>query len=572
MARLMQLGAVVLAALVCSPPFLVSAGVEDDLTPYRFLFEETEHTRALLQERELGAGASITCGNGTVARWIRTRCNGNQVEYFMFRNSACSGDPMSISQGDAALAALYQCEKADDSKFGLRYGGYGAYIYGACVDGQVVLEIHGEDGCHDEIKNYVYPSQDCDALCVPAPPIGLGLNTPCFSEKGEAPIPNCTCTLECASCGYSDNPVNVNDCIMCKDGLILYNQIGTETGYCAAPDRTQCFAAPGSDAIPDCTCDPSCTACGYGASPTGPHDCIACQPGLTFHSIFPDGTGYCLDESAPSTCWEDERGGTANPDCQCHPTCTECGFSVMPTGPDQCMGCKPPLGQPNRNPDTGLGVCTPKGLCFASSDDDEPIEGCTCHPDCHSCGYGDSPTEMNNCITCSSWGLGQLFINSSDANADGTGPCSRRVYCYGSEEMRAARKPIKDCACHPDCQACGYDGMPTVQGYDHCIACIDGLYLNEITVNGVGFCSVTPCIMFCVGSMGIRLGPYGKPALFVMAMVFVATAMLVRKLRKPRPAAAAPAKDYGATYGAIASEEAAAEGESLMSGYNVDKL
>ena len=82
-----------------------------------------------------------------------------QVEYFMYRNSACAGDPLTISQGPAELAALYTCEKTDDSKFGLRYGGYGAYLYGACVDGQVVLEIHAEAGCHDAIANYVYPSQ-----------------------------------------------------------------------------------------------------------------------------------------------------------------------------------------------------------------------------------------------------------------------------------------------------------------------------------------------------------------------------------------------------------------------------
>lgn len=569
-----------LLSLVCSPFLLVNAGIEDDITPYRYLATPPEELHAqgreLLQEsRELALGQQITCGNGTVARWIRTRCNSDSTEYFMYRNSACSGDPMTISEGSAQLSALYQCEKAEDSKFGLRYAGYGGYMYGACVDGQVVLEVHGEAGCHDDIASYVYPSQDCDALCVPAPPIGLGINTPCFTGKGEDPIPNCTCALECASCGYSEDPTDANDCIICKDGLILYNNIGSDVGYCSPPDLTKCFSEPGGTALAGCKCHPTCSACGYSATPMQPHSCIACATGLEFHPFFPDGTGYCLDAAAPSKCWEDYRGGILNKDCQCDGSCWECGFDVMPTSPDQCFGCKPPLGQAVRDPVTGLGACTLSGLCYESAGTD-PIEGCECHPDCFSCGYGEDPTDMNQCIICSAWTYGAMQLNTSELNFDGTGPCTKPILCFATAEERYARKPIPDCACHPDCQACGYADEPTVSGYDHCIACVDGLYMNDITAGeGVGFCTATPCIMFCMGSgLNVHLGPYGMPALVVMGVVFVATAMVATKLRKrykgDEIASAVEGKVMTATtYGSTSNS--ASEGQPLMSAYNAEE-
>lgn len=240
----------------------------------------------------------LVCGNGTMARFLRTKCSSDQTEYFTFKNSVCEGDPERISQGGAELTALYQCEKADDSKFGVRYAGYGEYIYSACVDGNIVLEVHDEEGCTDDTQSFVYPSQDCSPMCVPITPAGYGLETPCFEEVGGQPIVNCTCDLSCLSCGYSSWPDQPNDCIACKDGLILYNGIGVDTGYCAPPPETKCFAEVGGEPIDGCTCEPSCQNCGYGEMPNGPHDCITCAPGLVFHALFADGTGYCLDEAA----------------------------------------------------------------------------------------------------------------------------------------------------------------------------------------------------------------------------------------------------------------------------------
>ena len=339
--------------------------------------------------------------------------------------------------------------------------------------------------------------------------------------------------------------------------------------------ETKCFVQQGGNAIAECTCDPSCSACGYAFAPTGPTNCLACQPGLVHHQIFPDGTGMCLDAAAPSTCWEDERGGMRNADCQCDPTCTECGFDVMPTAPEQCMSCKQPLGQAAKDPVTLLGACTPKGLCYSEPGGD-PIEGCDCHPDCFSCGYGTAenpPTAMNQCIVCGEWEFGVMVLNSSLLNPDGTGPCYSPVICFADMEARVARRIIPNCVCHPNCQSCGYSENP--DGYDHCTSCIDGMYMNEITTDGVGFCDLTPCMMFCMGQGGIIIGPYGKPALMVMGLALVVVSMAVRKLRKlPKGAEVSSEGEMESmktgTYGSTTSNNAV-EGESLMQAYHAEQ-
>ena len=45
--------------------------------------------------------------------------------------------------------------------------------------------------------------------------------------------------------------------------------------------------------IPGCTCDPSCTLCGYDSAPDTYRDCITCSNGGAVTPVYGDGTGTC---------------------------------------------------------------------------------------------------------------------------------------------------------------------------------------------------------------------------------------------------------------------------------------
>jgi len=155
---------------------------------------------------------------------------------------------------------------------------------------------------------------------------------------------------------------------------------------------------------------------------------------------------------AASICYEDyiSLTDTVISGCQCDPTCNTCGFDSWPSDPEDCIDCKFPLTQLAKDPNTMLGACTPAGLCYESPNSD-PIEGCTCDPTCGSCGYSENPTGPNNCITCMYWTYGQLIINQTTKNADGTGECVPPMYCYLDQDHRRARSPIPNCECHHNC-------------------------------------------------------------------------------------------------------------------------
>lgn len=53
----------------------------------------------------------------------------------------------------------------------------------------------------------------------------------CYSEVGGSPLNGCECYDSCTTCGYSDMPVEPNNCITCKDGLILQYEVNG-TGQC----------------------------------------------------------------------------------------------------------------------------------------------------------------------------------------------------------------------------------------------------------------------------------------------------------------------------------------------------
>jgi len=84
--------------------------------------------------------------------------------------------------------------------------------------------------------------------------------------------------------------------------------------------------------------------------------------------------------------------------------------------------------------------------------------------------------------------------------------------------------------CTVVCQVCGYGFNPN--GYDQCITCVDGLYMNQVTNDDTGFCSTTPCVMFCAGAMGIRLGPYANVAFLAMGAAVVTISLVAYQMKK----------------------------------------
>jgi len=46
-------------------------------------------------------------------------------------------------------------------------------------------------------------------------------------------------------------------------------------------------------------CHASCKSCGYSDDPSGPNDCIECNPGYKHKKVYEDGTGSCTPDSKP---------------------------------------------------------------------------------------------------------------------------------------------------------------------------------------------------------------------------------------------------------------------------------
>lgn len=162
----------------------------------------------------------------------------------------------------------------------------------------------------------------------------------------------------------------------------------------------------------------------------------------------------------------------------------------------------------------------------------------------------------------------QLLLNKT--GPQGTGSCYKGVYCYASFEDREHRTAIPKCECHSTCQVCGYNDDPT--GYNNCVSCVEGLYLQQLNDDGSGYCSPTPCLMFCMGSYGIYVGPRGYAAILVMMAGLVVVSMMLYRIRK-RPAAvhnedtrllAQKHRLYGSEQTSAAVQE---EGQALMTGY-----
>jgi len=191
----------------------------------------------------------------------------------------------------------------------------------------------------------------------------------------------------------------------------------------------------------------------------------ACDPFCS-----PDGhSDPVVNNASASVCYDANEQEIEG--CTCFDTCSKCGYSDDPTHALDCLQCKDGLeltvlGAGN------TGTCTPThGRPCYSEVGGEPIEDCTCHESCGSCGYGPSPTTANDCLSC----LDQLTIFKIYPN--GTGMCLARPIdepapnsgCYWWPEHyfdhnldghsvipHAPHPPLSNCRCHHTCADCGY--------------------------------------------------------------------------------------------------------------------
>jgi len=94
------------------------------------------------------------------------------------------------------------------------------------------------------------------------------------------------------------------------------------------------------DPFPGCECHPSCSTCGYYDNPVQYNDCIACSNST--HVVKPhygDGTGSCIVMDLATASGCYASPGEPIPDCTCHKSCKACGFSEDPTSYTNCLSC-----------------------------------------------------------------------------------------------------------------------------------------------------------------------------------------------------------------------------------------
>ena len=110
----------------------------------------------------------------------------------------------------------------------------------------------------------------------------------CWEESdADAPIDGCACDASCKACGYGTDPTGAADCISCKDDSFVFTMTDANdwasAGTCVKTDSALkaagCYGLA-TDVDPkdaaSCSCDASCSACGYAPSPTGANNCLSC--------------------------------------------------------------------------------------------------------------------------------------------------------------------------------------------------------------------------------------------------------------------------------------------------------
>jgi len=241
-----------------------------------------------------------SCDGGKLAQYQSSYCDtdsdGNAfVVMAVYADDSCSGDPLIQTSFDGVdqLASLGVCTPGTASVDG---------TMGQCLGDKLVDFFYGTSDCSGPPVFNITQTK-CEMFCVSPQTSGAGT---CFAQDGTE-IDGCVCDSSCGTCGFSSDeayeygviigdgtPDSPFDCQECKDGLNKLVLFDDETGLCMPPPVTQCFATPGGEPLADCTCDPSCGSCGYGAAPTGASDCISCQPDTPIlENVSEGGAGDC---------------------------------------------------------------------------------------------------------------------------------------------------------------------------------------------------------------------------------------------------------------------------------------
>jgi hypothetical protein len=130
-----------------------------------------------------------------------------------------------------------------------------------------------------------------------------------------------------------------------------------------------------------------------------------------------------FNDGSHSECFD--SNGLQIADCECHETCSMCGYSDEPTRALDCIQCKDGLALTVLNKEnTGTCSAPSNTQCFAEPGGD-PIPGCECHASCGACGYGPNPINEFDCIMCKDGDHYPLFPN-------GTGACVTDLAGRGS--------------------------------------------------------------------------------------------------------------------------------------------
>mmetsp|Transcript_6040 Transcript_6040/g.18198 ORF Transcript_6040/g.18198 Transcript_6040/m.18198 type:complete len:448 (+) Transcript_6040:66-1409(+) len=286
----------------------------------------------------------------------------------------------------------------------------------------------------------------------------------------------------------------------------------------------ECFNETGHG-IPDCECFSGCETCGYYAQPTIYWDCITCADGSEVQVVWPDGTGTCL-----SGCYDSGLESIA--DCECHESCTACGYYDNPVNDDDCVSCPDDSVLSIVDDTAGSGTCTEvSSLSGCYNFLGQSIADCECHESCVACGFYDNPVNANDCVSCADGGeVSVVYLN-------GAGTCSSAVPAPTSPAptlfpvrepttpaltLSPVREPttpaltlspvaeptlyatstapvasyecfdsfgdgIAGCECDSSCATCGYYDDPVND--DDCITCADGSDVTVIWSDGTGMCS-----------------------------------------------------------------------------------
>mmetsp|Transcript_58733 Transcript_58733/g.108365 ORF Transcript_58733/g.108365 Transcript_58733/m.108365 type:complete len:666 (-) Transcript_58733:11-2008(-) len=239
-------------------------------------------------------------------------------------------------------------------------------------------------------------------------------------------VPGCQCHPTCRTCGFDKRPVLASNCLECHDERQLQNfDPVTGTGSCLKPMTEGCYNAA-LQRIPGCVCHSTCSACGYEDNPTGTQHCITCRSG---EPVLPspfrlDGTGTC--GRALKGCYD--LLNKELPNCTCHPSCAACGYRDSPKEASDCISCSGGFPVQVVHKRTGShhgwkfldsGHCNKPSEAGCYNAMAQKIQQCMCHPSCKSCGYNVDPTDKSRCISCTDGDVPLLV------RPDGTGYCGK---------------------------------------------------------------------------------------------------------------------------------------------------